>query len=192
VNCPSERRAVFLDRDGVLIEDVGYLSEPGAVALLPGAAEAVAALRDAGWRVVVITNQSGVARGMLTEARLAEIHARLRELLAVEGAEIDGLYYCPHHPDGDVEAYRRSCDCRKPAPGLLRAAARELEIGLSASWMVGDKASDIAAGAAAGCRTVLVGSAARAGDGSPAPDHRTASLPGAVRIILGAGPTRDR
>lgn len=149
-------RAVFLDRDGVVVDDPGYLSDPAALRLLPGVGEAIAALRAAGWRVVLVTNQSGVARGYFSEARLAEIHARLGELLARAGAALDAVYYCPHHPEAEVVAYRRACDCRKPAPGLLQAAARDLGLDLAECWMIGDRAADVAAGRAAGCRTILV------------------------------------
>src|SRR5581483_7237156 len=143
-------RAVFLDRDGVVIEDPGYLTDPEGVVLLPGVLEALARLRADGWRLVVVSNQSGIARGMLTEERLAEIQARLAELLAAGGVTLDGIYYCPHHPQGNVAAYRRECDCRKPAPGMLLQASRDLDLDITSSWMVGDKYSDAAAGRAAG------------------------------------------
>ncbi len=148
--------AAFLDRDGVLIEEVNYLCEVGQVRLIPGAAEAVANLNLAGVPVVVVTNQAGVARGYFPEGRVAEVHAYLDELLAERGAWVDRYYYCPHHPDAAVAQYRVECECRKPRPGLLTRAARELGLDLIASFLVGDKASDLAAGGAAGSRTVLV------------------------------------
>ncbi len=158
--------AVFLDRDGTLVDDPGYLRDPGQVRLLPGAGQAVAALRRAGLKVVVVTNQSGVARGLLDEACLAAIHDRMRRLLAEHGAQLDGLYYCPYHPDGVVQAYRRESDWRKPGCGMLVAAARDLGLDLGASWMIGDSPRDVEAGRRAGCRTILLGSAGQDGRGA--------------------------
>ncbi|MFM8273156.1 MAG: D-glycero-alpha-D-manno-heptose-1,7-bisphosphate 7-phosphatase [Gemmata sp.] len=149
------RDAVFLDRDGTLIEDVHYLARPDQVRLIPGAAAAVRALNDAGALVVVVTNQAGVARGLFPESRVAEVHRRLSELLAQHGAKVDAFYHCPHHPEG-LGGYRVACACRKPEPGMLLAAARDLDIDLARSWMVGDKPCDAGAGRAAGCRTLLV------------------------------------
>jgi D-glycero-D-manno-heptose 1,7-bisphosphate phosphatase len=150
------RPAVFLDRDGVLIADSHYLGDASRVRLLDGGAAAVAALNRAGWAVVVVTNQSGVARGFFGEADVARVHEHLAELLRGYGAKIDAFHFCPHHPDGEMDAFRVECDCRKPRPGMLRRAAAELGLDLAASWMVGDRVSDLEAGAAAGCRTVLV------------------------------------
>jgi len=149
------REGVFLDRDGTLIDDVHYLSRIDQVQMLPGAAEALARLNTAGVLVVVVTNQAGVARGYFPEDRISEVHQHLNEVLAKFGASVDAYYYCPHHPDG-VGDYRQSCDCRKPKPGMLLTAAHDLDIDLTRSWMIGDKLSDIEAGAAAGCRTILV------------------------------------
>ncbi len=150
------RPAVFLDRDGVLIEEAEYLSDPAGVRLTPGAADAVARLNRAGWPVVVVTNQSGVARGMFPLERVFEIHARIDELLATAGARIDGWFVCPHHPTAGVGPYRVECGCRKPKPGMLLRAAADLGLDPAKSWMIGDRPSDLQAGAAAGCRTVLV------------------------------------
>ena len=150
------REAVFLDRDGTIIEEVNYLSSPEQVCLIPGAADAVRRLNDAGVLVVVVTNQAGVARGYFPESRVGEVHAHLSTLLAAHGARIDAYYHCPHHPTEGVGEYRVACDCRKPKPGLLLTAARELDIDLSGSWMIGDKLCDAEAGATAGCRTLLV------------------------------------
>lgn len=150
------RPAVFLDRDGVLIEDAHFVGERDRVRLIPGSAEAVAQLNRAGWPVVVVTNQSGVARGRFTEADVAAVHAHLAELLTSYGARVDAFHYCPHHPEADLAEYRQPCDCRKPRPGLLLQAAAGLGLDLAASWMIGDRVSDLEAGAAAGCRTVLV------------------------------------
>lgn len=152
----NKRAAIFLDRDGVVIEEREYLSSPDQVHLLPGAAETIAALNRAGWCVVIVTNQSGIARGFFTPSALDRIHQRLQHLLWCYGAQVDGIYVCPHHPEADIDIYRRQCHCRKPQPGLLLQAAEELGIDLSESWMIGDRVSDLEAGSAAGCRTVLV------------------------------------
>lgn len=150
------RPACFLDRDGVIVEEIGYLRDPDQVALIPGAAAAIRRLNAAGVPVVVVTNQTGVARGYFPEARIAEVHARLDDLLRADGAHVDRYYYCPHHPTEGRGAYAISCDCRKPAPGMLLRAAAELDLSLDASFMIGDKTSDMQAGHGAGCRTVLV------------------------------------
>jgi D-glycero-D-manno-heptose 1,7-bisphosphate phosphatase len=150
------RSAAFLDRDGVIIEEVGYLSAPEQVALIPGAAEAIAALNGAGIPVVVITNQAGVGHGYFPETQIAAVHQRLDALLARAGARIDRYYYCSHHPAAALPQYRRVCECRKPRPGMLLQAAAELGLALATSVMVGDKSSDLAAGLAAGCRPLLV------------------------------------
>lgn len=176
---PGPRRAVFLDRDGVLIEDTGYPRDPDAIRLLPGTAEGLRALRAQNWRLVVATNQSGVARGLFDLKRLDLIHDRLRELLADDGVWLDALYYCPHHPDAEIPDFRRICEHRKPAPGMLLSAAVELHLDLEECWMIGDKESDLAAGAAAGCRGILLGPGR--GSSGAVPD-----LPAAARRILGA------
>ncbi|GAA5512851.1 histidine biosynthesis bifunctional protein HisB [Deinococcus carri] len=152
----AARKAVLLDKDGTLIEDVPYNVDPALIRLLPGVGEALRALHAAGYTLVVITNQSGVARGLFPEAALEGVEARLRELLAAEGVPLAGFLACPHHPEGTVAPYAQECECRKPQPGLLRRAARELGLDLSASWMVGDILNDVEAGGRAGCRTVLL------------------------------------
>jgi D-glycero-D-manno-heptose 1,7-bisphosphate phosphatase len=171
------REAVFLDRDGTLVEEVHYLGEPERVRLIAGAADAVRRLNDAGVLAVVVTNQAGVARGYFPEGRVAEVHRHLSALLAERGARIDAFYHCPHHPTEGVGEYRVACGCRKPKPGLLLAAARELDIDLGRSWMIGDKLCDAQAGAAAGCRTILV----RTGHGAELP----AELPAAELRLAG-------
>lgn len=148
--------AVFLDRDGVLIEDSHYLGDPACVRLIPGAADAVAALNRAGWLVVVVTNQSGVARGLFSPESVGRVHDHLARLLAGYGARIDAFHHCPHHPAAEVPAFRMDCMCRKPKPGMLMRAAAELGLDLTASWMIGDRLTDLEAGATVGCRTVLV------------------------------------
>lgn len=150
------RTALFLDRDGTLIEEVGYLSDPDQIQLIPGAADVVRHANEIGVPVVVVTNQAGVARGLFTEARVGEVHRHLTALLAEHGATVDAYYYCPHYLKGTIEEYRIECECRKPSPGMLLRAARDLSLTLDGSWMVGDRLSDLEAGAAAGCRTILV------------------------------------
>lgn len=149
--------ALFLDRDGVLIEEVEYLARPEQVRLIPGAAAAVRRANRAGWRVVVVSNQSGVVRGLFPESILPDIHRTISaQLLEEAGAVIDGFYYCPHHPTEGQGGYRMECECRKPKPGMLLRAAGELGIDLVESWMIGDRLTDLQAGASAGCRTILV------------------------------------
>ncbi len=150
------RPAVFLDKDGTVIRDVPYNADPNLIQLAPGAAEGLASLAAAGYRLIVISNQSGVAHGHFDEAALVPVERRLRELLAEHGIELDGFYYCPHHPDAALERYRCRCECRKPAPGLVLRAAKEHQVDLSRSWFVGDILNDIEAGRRAGCRSALI------------------------------------
>ena len=150
------RKAVFLDRDGTLIQDKDYLKDPDQVALESGAAEAVARLNRSGFAVVLVTNQSGVARGYYTEEDVSAVHQRLESLLEAEDARLDGVYYCPHYPEGAVEEYRQSCSCRKPASGMLLRAAKDLDIRLEASYMIGDKLTDTEAARREGLTGILV------------------------------------
>jgi D-glycero-D-manno-heptose 1,7-bisphosphate phosphatase len=143
------RPAVFLDRDGTVIEDVGYPRDPDSVRLLPGAPQTLAALHDAGLALVVVSNQSGVGRGIIAPAQAEAVHARFVALLADAGVQIDAVRYCPHAPD-------EGCACRKPSPEMLLDAARELGIDRSRSTMIGDRASDLQAGRRAGTRTILL------------------------------------
>jgi D-glycero-D-manno-heptose 1,7-bisphosphate phosphatase len=152
----SPRRAVFLDRDGTITKEGEWIKHPGALELIDGAAEAVHALHEAGYLVVMYSNQSAVARGMITEQELAVIHERLQQLLERRGDRLDAIYSCPHHPTEGVGQYRVVCDCRKPKPGLLLRAQREMNIDLARSWCVGDMARDLEAGQAAGVRGILV------------------------------------
>ena len=153
----NRRPAVFLDRDGTLIEHVHYLSNPTDVHLLPGAAEALAQLRRAGFLCVLITNQSAIGRGMISESRLHEIHAEMNRQLAERGTALDGIYYCPDVPSGDDRTVVENPN-RKPGPGMLLQAASDLGLDLAGSWMVGDLISDVLAGLNAGCRSILVSS----------------------------------
>lgn len=149
------RRAVFLDKDGTLVDDLPYNVDPRCIRLAAGA-DRLAALAAAGFALVVVSNQAGVADGRFTEAALAGVERRLGELLAGLGVALSGFYYCPHDPDGALPVYRRDCLCRKPSPGLLHRAAGELGVELADSWLVGDILDDIEAGRRAGCRTVLI------------------------------------
>jgi D-glycero-D-manno-heptose 1,7-bisphosphate phosphatase len=150
------KRAVFLDRDGTLVEEAGYLDRLERLVFYPWSVDAVRVLNRAGLAVVIVTNQAGVARGIFPETFVADAHRYLRERLEAGGARVDGFYYCPHHPDATVDAYRRACDCRKPQPGMLRRAAADLGIDLARSFVVGDRWHDLAAGRAVGARGVLV------------------------------------
>jgi D-glycero-D-manno-heptose 1,7-bisphosphate phosphatase len=151
------RAAVFLDRDGVLIEDRDLLTRVDELRLLPDVAEALQRLKAAGFYLIVVSNQAVVARGMISEPELDEIHAAMCRMLESAGAPpLDGIYCCPHHPEATLPAYRVACECRKPRPGLLLRAAREHGLNLAASFMVGDRITDIIAGDRAGCRTILV------------------------------------
>lgn len=148
--------AVFIDRDGTLTEEVGYVNHPKRLRLIPRAADAVRLLNERGLPAVVVTNQSGVARGFFSEEVLHAVNAELIAHLKAQGAFIDGLYVCPHHPTEGQPPYRARCDCRKPKPGLLFQAAAELGLDLAASYMVGDKISDVAVGRGAGTAAILV------------------------------------
>lgn len=181
---------LILDRDGVIIEEEHYLGDPGRVRLIPGVAAAIARVNALGWPVVVASNQAGVARGFFSEAKVGEVNRRVAELLSAGGAAVRAWYHCPHHPTEGIGAYRVECACRKPAPGMLLAAARDLGLNLARGWMVGDKLSDLAAGARAGCRTWLVRTGYGAGEEAAldAPKTNCAgvadNLPGAIDGIL--------
>lgn len=148
--------AVFLDKDGTLVDDVPYNVDVQRMSLVAGAGTALRALAGAGYRLIVISNQSGVARGYFAEDALQPVEDRLRTMLADEGVTLAGFYYCPHLPDGIVPAYARNCSCRKPQPGLIRAAAAAHGLDLTRSWVVGDILDDVEAGRRAGCATVLI------------------------------------
>lgn len=150
------RRAIIMDRDGTVCDEVGYVNHVGRVRLLPRSAAAIRAANEAGFQTVVATNQAGVARGYFAESLVDEVHDRVRELLAADGARLDGIYYCPHHPEVGEPAYRKVCTCRKPLPGMLERARDEMGIDLTASYMVGDTVKDLEAGRRAGATSVLV------------------------------------
>lgn len=173
------QRAVFLDRDGTIIRDADYLTQLDEIEILPGVPEALRRLKRAGYLLLVVTNQSAVARGWLTEHNLRRIHRELQSRLAERDAEVDGFYYCPHLPDGAVERYSGECECRKPKPGMLLEAAADRDVDLSRSWMIGDSERDVEAGRRAGCRTILL-----AGTNSGQADATAGHLLEAVDIIL--------
>jgi D-glycero-D-manno-heptose 1,7-bisphosphate phosphatase len=178
---PATRSAVFADRDGTVIEDPGYLSDPAGVKLLPGAADALRALRDLGFRLVVVSNQSGIGRRLISDDEARAVHDRFMAELERHGVRLDDVRYCPHAP-------HEGCACRKPLPGLLVEAAEKLGVELSRSFMVGDKPSDVEAGRRAGCTTVLLG-----GNGShdATPDYLArdwAEVSRVIRAAAGHGP----
>jgi D-glycero-D-manno-heptose 1,7-bisphosphate phosphatase len=148
--------AVFLDRDGTINEQMGYINHISRFILLPGAGRAIRRLNERNIPVVVVTNQSGLARGYFPASLLDEVHDKMKEQLAAEGAHIDGLYICPHHPEAKQNKYRKVCNCRKPKTGLLEQAAADLNLNLTSSFMVGDRWSDLQCAAAAGATPILV------------------------------------
>jgi D,D-heptose 1,7-bisphosphate phosphatase len=148
--------SLFLDRDGTICEEVGYLRSPTQIRLLPGAAEAIRLANRQGIKTVMVTNQSGVARGFFTEEQMQDIHAELSRQLKKKDAFLDGIYFCPHHPSEGKDPYRRTCDCRKPASGMILRAAAEMDIDLERSYCVGDRFADLECGMRLGAKGVLV------------------------------------
>jgi len=153
---PALRPAVFLDRDGTINEQMGYINHISRFHLLPGVASAIRVLNENNIPVVVVTNQSGLARGYFPEELLAAVHEKMKALLAEHGAHVDGIYVCPHHPEAKREEYRVACDCRKPKTGLLLRAALDMGLDLAASFVVGDRWSDLKTAEACGAAPVLV------------------------------------
>jgi D-glycero-D-manno-heptose 1,7-bisphosphate phosphatase len=152
----TKQPAIFLDKDGTLVPDIPYNSDPARMQLAPGVAVGLPLLAEQGFRFVVVSNQSGVAQGYFKEADIPPIQNCLDSLLAEIGIALSGFYYCPHHPQGAVAEYAIACECRKPKPGLLLQAAEELQLDLPQSWMIGDILDDVEAGHAAGCRSALI------------------------------------
>lgn len=159
-NLKQKQKAIFLDRDGTINHYVGFLKDIAEFRLIDGTAEAIKRINSSGYLAIVITNQPVIARGEVTRSALDEIHHKMETLLGLEGAYIDGLYYCPHHPDrgfeGEIPELKFDCNCRKPKPGMLLKAAEDFNIDLTKSWMVGDGRNDVLAGIAAGCKTALI------------------------------------
>lgn len=183
-------RAIFLDRDETLIKDPGYISSPDQVELLDGVPEAIIKLRELGYKLIVVSNQSAVARGIVTEKVLGKIHDRLKQLLAEKDAHLDRIYYCPYHPDGIVPKYRKESNNRKPNPGMLLTAAKDMDIDMEQSWCIGNGIRDIEAGKRAGCKTILIDTPShhkqtdfRTSHSDVRPDYRGVNLREAVNII---------
>lgn len=172
--------AVFLDRDGVLTEEKGYIDSVDRLCIFPYAAECVRKMQEKGYYVIVVTNQSGVARGFFEESELQKMNACL-----IRQTKVNAVYYCPHHPAGTVEKYKMECDCRKPQTGMFRAACREFAIDLPGSYMVGDRAGDILAGQNMGIRTVLLesGYGSKRLEADVKPDYIFEDLRGVVEIV---------
>jgi D-glycero-D-manno-heptose 1,7-bisphosphate phosphatase len=150
------KRAVFIDRDGTISEEVGYINHPSRFRVFPYAADAIKQLNDAGWLAIVVTNQAGVARGYFSEHMIQTVHAEMTKELVSGGARLDAIYYCAHHPSVGEPPYRLDCDCRKPKPGLISRAARDFNIDLAGSWMVGDRHSDVELARNAGVKSMFV------------------------------------
>jgi len=176
--------AVFLDRDGTINQDTNYLANPDELRLIPGAAQAIARLNQAGLPVVVVTNQSGLARGFYNHDDLQAVHAEMDRLLSAHEAKVEAYYHCPHHPEGVVEHLALECDCRKPGTGMVEQAARELGLSLTGSFMVGDRPGDVGCALAAGMYAVRVLSGPDLSDEDQPAHHRAQDLAGAVDWIL--------
>jgi len=179
-------RAIFFDRDDTLIEDPGFINNPDQVKLLDGVTEALIELKAMDYKLIVVSNQSGVARGIITEKVLGQIHKRLKQLLAEKGAYLDQIYYCPYHPEAVVPKYRKESNDRKPNPGMLLTAANEMDIDLSRSWVIGDSSRDVEAGLRAGCKTILINNPLYKKKyelGKPNPDYKAVNIKEAVNII---------
>jgi len=177
---PTTRAAIFLDRDGVIVEDVHYLRNPAQLNILPGAAQALRRLQDH-FYIIVVTNQSAIARGLLTEDDLLEIHLKLVQCLAAEGVVLDALYWCPHLSEAVVPAYKVDCDCRKPKPGMLLRAKHDWDIDFAGSFIIGDTHRDIEAGHAAGVKAILI---SEPEDGSTGDVLSTPNLAQAADLII--------
>jgi D-glycero-D-manno-heptose 1,7-bisphosphate phosphatase len=186
-----KRRAVFIDRDGTISEEVGYINHPSRFSLFPFAASAIKHLNENGWLAIVITNQAGVARGYFSEEMIQTVHEQMARELEGAGARLDAVYYCAHHPSVGESPYRLDCDCRKPKPGLISRAAEEFEINLHESWMVGDRYSDIELAGNAGVKSAFVMSGYGRGewehqrqDWTRQPDLVAENLLEAVEVIV--------
>lgn len=155
-NRKKSHRAIFLDRDGTICYEVGYVNHPSRCKIMPGSAAAIRKINQSDFLAVIITNQAGVARGYFEEDLISKVHEKLKGLLSNDNAYLDAIYYCPHHPEVGVAPYRKNCDCRKPKPGLLRRAQQDLNIDLSRSYIIGDSIKDIETGFQAGVPGILV------------------------------------
>jgi histidinol-phosphate phosphatase family protein len=188
------KKAVFLDRDGVINENVSDLAKPEQFRLNPDVPAAIKKINASGYLVVVVTNQPGIAKGFCSYKEVEKIHDKMNGLLGERGAHIDALYMCPHHPEkghcGEIEELKIDCECRKPKPGLIHAAAKDLDIDLHRSWVIGDSLTDIAAGKKAGTKTILLSNGGGCGSreekrlAGEKPDFLCADLAHALKIIL--------
>lgn len=179
-------RAIFLDRDDTIVDDPGYISKPEQVNLLPGVGDALGRLSLLGYKLFIITNQSAVARGMVTEEDLSKIHEKLLSMLEAKGITIEKVYYCPYHPEGIIEEYKKESYLRKPNPGMLFAARDEMNIDMEKSWMIGDSFRDISSGKAAGCRTILINppqNPRHRKPDEPAADYEAVNIKEAANIV---------
>ncbi len=175
------RHAVFLDRDGTIIEDVGYCRDAKDVRLMPGSAEGLRLLQEAGFKLIVVSNQSGIARGIITMEQLQEVYERFIEILKLEGITLTDYLYCPHHPEGKLAEYRKDCSNRKGSPGMILTGAYRHGIFLPESWMVGDKADDVRTGLSGGVRTIRIGQDEKSG---VKPEFYADNLLTAAKIIV--------
>ncbi len=179
-------KAIFLDRDDTIIDDPGYISSPEQVKLLPGVIDALKSFKSLGYKLIVVSNQSAVARGIIDENKLAEIHERLERILANNGVFLDKIYYCPFHPDGSVEEYSKESELRKPNPGMLIQAGKDFDIDFKESWMIGDSYRDVAAGIAVGCKTILINSPVKPSKkeiNDPTPDYEAVNIKESSNIV---------
>jgi D-glycero-D-manno-heptose 1,7-bisphosphate phosphatase len=191
------QRAVFIDRDGTISEEVGYINHPSRFRVFPYSAAAIKLLNDNGWLAIVVTNQAGVARGYFAEDMIKTVHEALAEEMAAGDARIDAIYYCAHHPSVGEPPYRLDCECRKPKPGLIRRAAEEFEIDLAGSWMIGDRYSDMELARNAGVNSAFVMSGYGRGEWEhqrqnwiDQPDVTASHLLEAVKRIIEAPPAK--
>lgn len=187
----KNRKAIFLDRDGTINEEAGYITHPSQIRVYNFAIEAIRMINRAGYLAIVATNQAGIARGVFTEDFLAEINLLINDTLERGGARLDAIYFCPHHPENGLPPYRNNCNCRKPLPGMLLRAAEEFNIDLAGSYMIGDRYRDIQAGHSAGTRSILVRTgygeeelASEAEKWPRTPDHVASNLLEATQWIL--------
>jgi D-glycero-D-manno-heptose 1,7-bisphosphate phosphatase len=186
----DKNKAVFLDRDGTINVDYGYLNHSDQMDLITGAGEAIKKLNEAGYKVIVVSNQAGIARGLASEDQVQSCNKTLQKKVLNEGGIIDAIYYCPHHPEHGTHPYKKKCDCRKPEPGQVQAAEKKFNLDLSKSFMVGDKTTDIELGKNAGLKTVFVltgkgeGEEPKLAEKKLKPDHKAPSIVEAIEWIL--------
>jgi D,D-heptose 1,7-bisphosphate phosphatase len=181
------RKAVFIDRDGTLIKDIPYNANPALISLENYAAEMLQEFKKENFLLIVISNQSGVARGFFSEADVNKMNKALQQILSVYNVQLDAFYYCPHLTEGSIKEYAIDCDCRKPKPGLIYKAAKDLNIDLKKSWMIGDILNDVEAGNAAGCKTILITNGNETEwilNAQRMPDYEAKDLKHAAQIVL--------